>query len=103
MGSYDEKIAPTGDESVQIDMEESAMDAHFLLRGGRPSYENKKYSKAQMEALKALCDTLFPSLDHHAISNSDEEDALKSFYGTSASQAGIPLHVYLFFLFLSVF
>ncbi|GLJ12149.1 hypothetical protein SUGI_0185470 [Cryptomeria japonica] len=76
-------------------MEESAMDAHFLLRGGRPSYENKKYSEAQMEALTALCDTLFPSLDHHAISKNDpqENDEIKSFYGTSASQAGIPLHL----------
>ncbi|XP_057824869.2 long-chain-alcohol oxidase FAO4A [Cryptomeria japonica] len=93
MGSYGEKIAPSGAEPFQNDMKESAMDAHSLLRGGRPSYENKKYSEAQMEALTVLCDTLFPSLDNHAVSNSDEEDALKSFYGTSASQAGIPLHV----------
>ncbi|KAH9288140.1 hypothetical protein KI387_032257 [Taxus chinensis] len=86
MASSGDKIVPGGDEGVQVDFTESAIDAHFLLRGGRPNYENKMFSKAQVEALTALCDTIFPSLDF-------EDDQLKSFYGTSASQTGIPQHM----------
>ncbi|KAH9309659.1 hypothetical protein KI387_037570 [Taxus chinensis] len=86
MASSGDKIVPGGEEGVQVDFTESAIDAHFLLRGGRPNYENKMFSKAQVEALTVLCDTIFPSLD-------SEDDQLKSFYGTSASQTGIPQHL----------
>eukprot|EP01018_Ginkgo_biloba_P007701 Gb_20886 [translate_table: standard] len=76
---------------------------HPLLRGGRPPYPHR-FSKAQMESLAAICDTLVPSVtleerfsripkeanykDH---SRSDKD--VDAFYSLSGSQNGVPEHV----------
>ena len=88
-------------EAVAIDLSQSSNDVNDLLRGGRPNYQNKMFSESQMEALTSLCDTLVPSLDFNGISisnNAQDNDELRSFYGVSASSAGIPDHVKYFFI-----
>lgn len=83
-------------EAVAIDLSQLSTGVHDLLRGGRPNYENKMFSESQMEALTALCDTLVPSLDLDGMSNGNnarDNDELRSFYGISASSAGIPDHL----------
>jgi len=91
-------------EAEAIDSSQSSNGVHHLLRGGRPNYENKIFSESQMEALTALCDAIVPSLDLDGMSNgnnAEDNGELRSFYGISASSAGIPDHVrYLFIIFL---
>lgn len=80
-------------KAVASDLSQSSKGVHDLLRGGKPNYENKLFSESQMEALTALCDALVPSLDLDGITNSNnaqDNDELRSFYGVSASSAGIP-------------
>ncbi|MQL87663.1 hypothetical protein Taro_020211 [Colocasia esculenta] len=60
-----------------------------LLRGGRPLYPIR-LSPAQMDSLKAFCDTLLPSLDISASATVSADEALVKFYCTSASMAGVP-------------
>lgn len=74
----------------------SAQEVHPLLQGGQPAPPHQ-FSKAQMKAFVALCDTIFPSLPLEKCSQYSRKDlsnarlqALEDYFLFSAKDANFP-------------
>lgn len=91
----------------------SKQEVHPLLQGGQPAPPHQ-FSKAQMKAFVALCDTIFPSLPLEKCSQYSRKDlsnarlqALEDYFLFSAKDANFPSQVILLslkiYIYISLF